>query len=67
VKVRITYFKPTGKYYTTEDAEWEEDPAHYSGWKPFIAVVRMQNMIAVCLDSPLGYPVCHNPAQPTSL
>jgi hypothetical protein len=57
MKVVITYFKPSGKYYCQdEDAEWPEDPTHFTKWAPFEAVARIKGMIAVCMESPLGYP-----------
>ena len=57
----ITYFKPSGKYYTEDkNVEWPRDPKHYNGWKPFDDVVRIKGMFAVCMESPLGYPqFCH--------
>lgn len=62
VKVTITYFKPSGKYYTEEETDWPVDPAHWTKWKPFEDVVRIKNMIAVCIDAPHGFPQMHVPS-----
>jgi hypothetical protein len=59
-EVTITYFKKSGKYYTTEEAMWPSDDKHYTGWAPFEEVVRLRDMYAVCMESPMGFPVfCH--------
>lgn len=56
--VSITYFKPSGKYYTTdENVYWPEDKSHYTGWAPFRQLHRIKGMIAVCMgENPLGFP-----------
>lgn len=58
MKVTIHYFKPdSGKWYCDdEDVEWPADPNHYTGFKPFAEIVRMKDMFAVCLETPLGFP-----------
>ncbi len=63
MKVNITYFKPrSGKYYITdENVEWPKDPEHYSGFIPFSSLVRIKDMIAVCMENPLGFPQMHVP------
>ncbi len=65
--VTITYFKPSGKYYCEdENVEWPEDAEHHDGWAPFARVVRIKSMIAVCFDSPMGFPQMHVPSPPIS-
>lgn len=55
--VTITYFKPSGKYYCEdEDVTWPEDETHFTKWTPFEALVRVRDMFAVCMETPLGYP-----------
>lgn len=58
VVVTIRYFKPTsGKWYCNdEDVTWAPDPDHYTGWRAFKDLVRLKDMTAVCIDSPLGVP-----------
>ena len=64
MKVTITYFKSSGKYYTEDDdVEWPEDPTHYNGWKPFKDLVRIRSMIAVCMDTPMGFPIVQPPQE----
>jgi hypothetical protein len=68
MKVVIQYFKMSGKWYTDdEDVEWPEDKNHYTGWKPFEDVVRLKDMFAVCMESPLGYPQFCWPQQAEAL
>lgn len=56
-RVTIHYFKPSGKWYCDdENVEWPRDPEHYSGWQPIAQLARLKDMIAVCLESPLGFP-----------
>lgn len=65
MKVSITYFKLTGKYYTTdENVEWPPDTSHYSGWAPFKTLVRIKDMVAVCMETPLGFPHMYSPTRP---
>jgi hypothetical protein len=59
--VTITYFKDTGKYYTEEKEKWYRDPTHYSKWKKFDDVPRIKDMLAVCIDTPLGFPHIRQP------
>lgn len=56
--VKITYFKASsGKYYLEDErVEWKADPNHYTGWRDFSEVVRLHDMIAVCMNTPLGFP-----------
>lgn len=61
VKVLITYFKPSGKYYTEEEVEWPTDSSHWTEWKAFEDVARIKNMIAVCMVAPHGFPQMHVP------
>lgn len=59
--VEIVYFKPSGKYYTTdEEVPWPRDPSHYTGWAPFSSLHRIRDMFAVCMETPLGFP-CGSP------
>jgi hypothetical protein len=61
-KVTITYFKPSGKYYTEdENVEWSPDATHYTGWAPFERVVRIKAMFAVCFNAPHGFPQMYVP------
>ncbi len=56
-RVAIDYFKPSGKWYTRDaNVEWPRDATHHSGWLPFAKLARIKSMVAVCLDSPLGFP-----------
>lgn len=60
MKVLVQFFKPYGKWYTSETIEWQADPGHHTKWKPFDTVLpkdRLLGMVAVCIDSPLGFPV----------
>lgn len=59
--VTITYFKPGGKWYMTEEEKWYRDPEHYSKWQKFDDVPRCKDMIAVCIDTPLGFPHIRQP------
>ena len=61
VLVTIHYFKPqSGKWgYTDEGIEWPPDPSDYTGWKEFKEIRRLPEFTAVCIDTPLGFPVCH--------
>lgn len=61
VLVTIHYFKPhSGKWgYTDEGIEWAPDPSDYTGWKGFKRITRLPEFTAVCIDTPLGFPVCH--------
>lgn len=66
--VTITYFKTSGKYYTEDEAvEWRRDVNHFTGWQDFSAVVRLRDMFAVCMETPLGYPTFHYPQQSDAL
>jgi hypothetical protein len=58
----VVYFKPgSGKYYTIdEQTPWPRDPSHYTGWAPFSSLHRIQDMFAVCMETPLGFP-CGSP------
>jgi hypothetical protein len=57
MKVKISYFKPSGKWHADDDdAEWPRDPKHYTGWAPFEDVVCLKDMFAVCMETPLGFP-----------
>jgi hypothetical protein len=62
--VEVLYFKPSGKYYTTDlGVVWPRDASHYSGWAPFEKVARrIVGMVALCIESPLGFPQMHVPA-----
>lgn len=56
---KVTYFKASGKWYTDEETKWPLDESHYTGWSPFSAICRIRNeMIAVCMVTPLGFPQC---------
>lgn len=59
VLVTIHYFKPgSGKHYTEdEDVLWFPDASHYNKWQPFSSLVRLRDMFAVCMATPLGFPV----------
>lgn len=58
VMVKVHYFKPTtGKWYTEENVAWKPDNSHFTGWQSFNELHRLKGMTAVCLDTPLGYPV----------
>lgn len=62
VLVSVHYFKASGKWYTEDrNAEWLPDASDYTGWAPFASVVRIKNMFAVCLETPLGYPKFYRP------
>lgn len=68
VLVTISYFKPSGKWYTTdEDVLWGPDPNHYDGWKDFRQIVRLKDMFAVCMQTPLGFPQSCPPEKPALL
>ncbi len=57
MKVTVHYFKPSGKWYCDdEDVEWPAAMTHYSGWASFDDIVRLKDMVAVCIDTPLGFP-----------
>ncbi len=55
-EAHVTYFKASGKYYTSEKTPWPRDPTHHSGWVPFASLHRLRDMTAVCLETPVGYP-----------
>lgn len=58
----VTYFKPSGKFYTEDkDVQWLADPDDCEKWQRFEDVVRIKDMIAVCFDSPHGYPQMYVP------
>lgn len=55
--VTIHYFKSSGKWYCSdEDVEWPSDADHYTKWAPFESVVRLKDMVAICMETPMGYP-----------
>lgn len=59
--VTITYFKLGGKFYMTEREKWFKDPEHYSKWERFDDVPCFKEFIAVCIDTPLGFPHIRQP------
>ena len=65
VLVRIDYFKPqSGKWYTEDqDVLWSPDAEHYTRWQPFSTLVRLKEMWAVCMATPLGYPIACPPSR----
>ena len=67
-RVTIHYFKPgSGKWNTDREIEWPRDPEHYTRWRSFEKVTRLPDLVAVCIDTPLGYPVLGYPvARPAS-
>ncbi len=64
MKVVISYFKPSGKWYTDdEDVDWPRDPLHYSGWATLQSLHRIKTMFAVCMENPLGFPQFSKPRE----
>ena len=64
VVVSIVYFKPRGKWYCEDESVlWHPDPSHYTKWQPFEALHRIRAMFAVCMATPLGFPVSNPPSQ----
>lgn len=62
VIVTISYFKVSGKWYCDdEDIEWSRDADHYTGWVPFRSLHRIEEMYAVCMENPLGFPQFDHP------
>lgn len=61
-RVTVHYFKRTGKWYCDdEDVEWPRDPEHYTGWATLRSLHRIEDMYAVCLENPLGFPQFSHP------
>lgn len=52
----IVYFKPSGKYYTSEKVTWPKDAPDHSGWNPLSTFHRIGEMYAVCMNAPHGFP-----------
>ena len=65
VRVRIAYFKSqSGKWYTEDqDVLWSPDAEYHTRWQPFSSLVRLQEMWAVCMATPLGYPIACPPSR----
>lgn len=51
--VTVYFFKPSGKWYTTERYEW---PDHERLFENVLPSERLRGMHAVCIDNPLGFP-----------
>lgn len=56
-KVRVDFFKPTGKWYTTEDVEWTNHGDIHTSFAKTLAThlktdygYRFDDMVAVCLN-----------------
>ncbi|MGV9200310.1 MAG: hypothetical protein ACOC4M_16005, partial [Promethearchaeia archaeon] len=58
-KVKVHFFKPSGKWYDTHEIKWIEKGI--TGHEKFKHSLReaniYKNMIAVCVESPAGYPL----------
>lgn len=64
VMVSIVYFKPSGKWYCEDESVlWQPDPNHYTKWAPFETLHRIRGMFAVCMGTPLGFPVSSPPTE----
>lgn len=61
MKIKISFFKVWGKWSHDAEIEWPADPDHYTGWKDFRELMAGKEQAAVCMESPMGYPIMHVP------
>ena len=61
MKVSVEFFKPTGKWYTTEEIEWIEIKGKTGNYvlrhSLRASLNGLYGMWAVCLDNPRGFPL----------
>ncbi len=64
---QITYFRKSGKYYTTDEVIWPTDDPDHSGFNPLSSFHRIKTMYAVCMEAPHGFPQFSPPAKEDEL